>query len=330
MKSENVIFEALAIDNNAATSSSLGEVGKNTSVAEIYIKNAIISLVSLKKHNQDSTVGLVINIELDDKWKRQLTENGIEIWMCPFDTFVMPKHFVYSLSYYKLCAFDFILKNTDYKRICFIDCDTFGVKNFADIWTEVDNAFLIIPNESSHHAKTRTEINTLHELLTGQKNKTITHFSSGFIAGTRSEVTKVIDLCEEVYKKLVTFEEYKPKGGDEIVWSPALSKYNGRIHSPKCYCLLSFISASNYWMDKERWDDPDVIMWHLPGDKRYSLIWAYDYFDKKGVIPPVDKMASASRFRHVRPHFTWLPLRAILKDTSSISRNIKKLFQKAQ
>lgn len=328
MKSENLIFEALAIDNKATTSSSLGEIASKTTVSDIYIKNAIVSLLSIKESNKDATVGIVINVDLDDKWEKILLDNDIVIWKCPFDSFVMPKNFVYSLSYYKLCAFDYILNNTDFKRMCFLDCDTFGVKSFSDIWKEADNALLIIPNESSIHAPVRSEINCLYELLSGEKNKTITHFSSGFIAGTKRTLNEVMSLCREVYHGVIGLNNFTPSGGDEIIWSPALVHFHGRIHSPRAYCLLSFITISNYWLDKEFWDDPNVVMWHLPGDKRYSLIWAYDYFEKNGTLPSIKKMAAASRFRHVYPFFSYLSVKAILKDSTAIRRNLKKLWQK--
>lgn len=326
MNSENLIFEALAIDDTATTSTSLGGVGKNTRVSEIYIKNSVISLVSIKHHNPETTVGLVINIDLDKRWKDILDKHDVIVWKCPYDKFVVPKHFVYSLSYYKLCAFDFILLNTSFKRICFIDCDTFCVRSFDDIWEEVEYALNIIPNESPYNAKVRKEIIDLYRRLSSDKNAIITHNSSGFIAGTRDDITAVINLCYDVYYKIIHFENFDPVGGDEIVWSLALAVYEGRIHSPRAYCLLSFISSTNYWIDKEFWDDPYVFMWHLPADKRYSLVWAFDYMEKTGNIPTIKQMASASRFRHVRPKFSYLAIKAILKDSSAIRRNVKKLF----
>jgi hypothetical protein len=328
MSNKDVIFEALANDDSANISPSLGEMSQNSSVFEIYIKNTIISLVSIKKFNPDTEVGLVINTDLDEKWARIFKDNGILIWKCPFNTYRMPKSFVYSLSYYKLCAFDYLLKHTDYEKYCFMDCDTIAVKSFVDIWTEVENAFLIMPNESGYNVKARYEINQIYTRLTGAENKTISHFSSGFIAGKKFDMKIVMDLCSEVYKQLMELDDFRVSAGDEIVWSLALTKFQNRIHSPRAYCLLSYVSAKNYWIDKEYYDDPTVILWHLPADKRYSLIWAYNYYINKGKLPSMKLMAKASRIRKVRTRFPFLALNAIFQDDTVLKRNIMKLFLK--
>lgn len=326
---ENLIFEALAYDDKANPSPSLGlSKIKEGRVFEIYIKNAIISLVSAKLHNPDACVGLVINIELEEKWKKMLEDNSIVIWVCPFENFRMPQAMVYSLSYYKLCAFDYVLKNTDFKRFCFVDCDTISMKNYEDIWTECDDAFMIVPNDEPYYAPVRKEINSLYSKLYGKNMNTLTHYASGFMIGTKEVMKVILDRCHNVYDKLLSLDELNAKGGDEIVWSTALADYDGIIRSPKAYCLLSFASATRYWIDKQDYTDENVVMWHLPADKRYSMIWAYNWFEKHGELPPMEKMAKASRFRHVRTKFNWLSLKAILQDGDVIHRNFMKLFRK--
>lgn len=328
MKQENLIFEALACDDKANPSPSLGVSKiKEGRVFDIYIKNAIISLVSAKRHNPDACVGLVINISLEEKWRKILEDNEIKIWVCPFDSFKMPAGMVYSLSYYKLCAFDYILKHTVFKRICFIDCDTISVKNYQDLWVECDDALMIVPNDEPYYGRVRQEINDLYYQITKRQEKTLIHYASGFIIGTRNIFEEVIEKCHKVYGELISLPHLDAKGGDEIIWSLALSNYAKKILSPKVYCLLSFASATRYWIDKLDYTDKNVVMWHLPADKRYSMIWAYNWFIKKGELPPMKKMAKASRLRHVRTKFSWLAVRAIMLDHDVVKRNIAKLVR---
>jgi hypothetical protein len=329
MNQENLIFGALAYDDKANPSPSLGlSKIKTGRVFEIYIKNAIVSLISAKRNNPESGVGLVVNIELEDKWKRMLEDNGILVWVCPFDKFKMPDWLVYSLSYYKLCAFDYVLNNTDFKRFCFIDCDTISFKNYADLWVECDDAFMIVPNDEPYYAKVRKEINELYTQLYNKDERTLTHYASGFIIGERKSLLEIIRICQDVYNRLMVLPKIVAEGGDEIVWSIALADYKGIIKSPKTYCLLSFATATSYWIDKQDYTDENVVMWHLPADKRYSMIWAYNYFVKKGNLPPVEKMAKASRIRNVKTKYSILALQAILEDKTVIMRNIKKIFCK--
>lgn len=327
MKQKNLIFEALAYDEKAKTSPSLGVTRiKGDRVFEIYIKNAVISLISAKRYNPDTSVGLVINIELEEQWKKMLEDNGIIVWVCPFESFRMPQGMVYSLSYYKLCAFDYILKHTDFEKICFVDCDTISFKNYKDIWVECEDALLIVPNDEPYYAKVRKEINGLYNQLFNEDKQTLTHFASGFIIGARDTLVNVIQQCHNVYERLMALPQLSAEGGDEIVWSIALADYEGVIRSPKAYCLLSFASATSYWIDKQDYTDENVVMWHLPADKRYSMIWAYNWFEKHGEVPPMEKMAKASRFRHVKPRLSLLALQAVMLDGDSIKRNIKKLI----
>lgn len=329
MNKENLIFEALAYNDKATPSPSLGVAKvKEGEVFEIYIKNAIISLVSAKIHNPDASVGLVINIDLDERWQKILVSNDILIWKCPFETFKMPDGLVYSLSYYKLCAFDYILKKTEYKRLCFIDCDTISVKNYHDLWVECDDAFMIVPNEEPYYGKVRQEINLLYNQIYNEDKKTITHYASGFIIGNREQVTNVLQLCTKAYKKVIDLPDLSAKGGDEIIWSLALHMYDKRIVSPKVYALLSFASATSYWIDKQDYTDENVVMWHLPADKRYSMIWAYNWFMKHRELPPMEKMARASRMKHVKTRITWLSIIAILQDKHVVSRNLAKLTKR--
>lgn len=323
---ENIIFEALAIDDSASTSASLASIVKDYKVSDIYLKNSLVSLASIKQYNHDVCVALVVNIELEEIWRRRFEQFGITLFYCPYDTFVVPKHVVYSLSYYKLCAFDYLVKNTDYKRYCFVDCDTFSINSYKPLWIECDSAINIVPNESSIISKKRVEINKIHKEISNE-DRLIIHYCSGFIAGTKSDLVDLLELCGQKYRKLFVDGSVLTEIGDEIIWSLALADYDRRIHSPKAYCLLSAISATNYWIDKEHWDDEDVFMWHLPGDKRYSLIWAYNYLMSKGNLPSKKKMASASRFRHVKTKFSYLAIKAILMDGSAVKRNIGKLFK---
>ena len=43
---ENIIFEALAIDDSASTSASLASIAKGYKVSDIYLKNALVSLAT--------------------------------------------------------------------------------------------------------------------------------------------------------------------------------------------------------------------------------------------------------------------------------------------
>lgn len=323
----NLIFEALAFLENYAPSPSMMQQSNSAKHYEVYLKNTAISLLTLRLHNPNTDIALVTNIDLEAHWLDLFRKHNILVFNCPYDNYQMPRELVYSLSYYKLCAYDYVLKNTQYERFCFVDCDTFGVGNFDPIWMEADSALLMIPNDYTLTAPIRKEINLLYQRMFTE-TKIVPHISSGFIAGTRADITKVLSQCALVHQKLKNLPDANPRGGDEVIWSLALANCPVSIYSPKGYVLLSNVGLKEYKVDKDDFRDPDIVIWHLPTEKRYALIWAYNYLVKKGYPPCIEKMAKACRLRRVRSHFTLLSIQAILLDKTAIKRQFIKIWRR--
>lgn len=328
MKSKNLIFEALAFIDNYKSSPSMQGMEQSGKAVEVYIKNTIISLISIKHHNPNTDVALVTNIVLDEKWNKMLIDKGIYVWQCDYENYRMPAEIVYSLSYYKLCAFDYILKNTDYDKMCFVDCDTFGVGSFDMIWEEVESAFLMIPNDYAINAKIRCEITDLHARIMAKKNRIVPHISSGFIAGKRTDVKVVMERCQHVYNAIITMHDVAPVGGDEVIWSIALADYEGKMYCPRAYVLLANIGVKDYWVDKADYEDENIVLWHLPTEKRYALIWAYNKYVQTGMFPSIKEMAKACRIRKIKNRFNILAVKVIMGDKTVLKRNISKIFKR--
>lgn len=324
--SKEVIFEALAFLDGYKPSPSMSGMSDFNQIHEIYIQNAVISLISIKEHNPQTDVGIVINFELSKKWKRMLESKDIIIWEKSFDEFHMPQEIVYSLSYYKLCAFNYLLNISSYEKYCFIDCDTFAVRDFSPVWQECNNSFLIVPGDEGMDHKVRKEIADLYKDL-HNTTKNVTHYCSSFIIAERADAVKVFNKAFDIYRE-ITRLQLKPAGGDEIIWSLALEDLNIRIYSPKVYCLLSNNGFTNYRIDKADYQDSNIVMWHLPTEKRYALIWAYKYYEKNNVLPSMKQMASAARIRQVRCHYTWKSIVSLFQDKTVFRRNVKKLLRK--
>lgn len=329
---KNLIFGALAFENGGAPSPSMQNMKNPKQVRDVYLKNAFISLVSVKTQNKSqkfTDVAFVVNFKLGKEWQKRFEAEQILVWECPFECFKMPLSVTYALSYYKICAFQYILKQYRYDNYCFIDCDTFGVSSFEDIWEEAKNAFLVIQNESCIRARVRREINDIHERIYGDGRK-IPHISSGFIAGTKEDIETVIEKCGEAYRMIMKKGNIRPQGGDEVIWSLALDEADVKVCNPKAYVLLANIGFREYWVDKVNYADPDIVLWHLPTEKRYALIWAYDYYEKHRKLPELHLMAKACRIRHIYNRFNLLSPFVILKDSTVFWRNMEKMKKYGQ
>ncbi len=329
---KNLIFEALAFESGGEPSPSMQNMKNPKQVRDVYLKNAFISLASVKAHNKNqrfTDVAFVVNFKLGKEWRKRFEEEKILVWECPFECFKMPLSVTYALSYYKICAFQYVLVQHHYDNYCFIDCDTFGVSSFEDIWEEVKNAFLVIPNESCLSAGVRREINDIYNRIYRDGRK-IPHISSGFIAGTKNDLEIVLQKCREAYGMIMEKGDIMPQAGDEIIWSLALGKTNLKVYSPKAYVLLANIGFREYWVDKVNYADPDIILWHLPAEKRYALIWAYEYYEKHRKLPKLRLMAKACRIRRIYNRFNLLSPIVLLKDPTVFLRNMEKLKKYGQ
>ena len=98
---KNLFFVPFAFDKNKKTGVN---VGKNS--LSIYLKNLCVSLISAKKTTPNIDVALVSNIEIPTEYEKLLLENDVLIFIEPFDSFVFPDDYLWSLAFYKLCALE--------------------------------------------------------------------------------------------------------------------------------------------------------------------------------------------------------------------------------
>ena len=75
---KNLIFEAFAFIEGFKTCGSVSSTKDSKQLQNIYIKNAIVSLLSLKKYNADTDIMFVTNIEIDKFHTEILKNKGID------------------------------------------------------------------------------------------------------------------------------------------------------------------------------------------------------------------------------------------------------------
>jgi|GEM_PF-2395370 len=336
MADKNLIFNALAYKDDYSSRPGLDEDFKSGipgAGVQMYLKNSFVSLKSAKLHNPNDEVALFTNFILPEAWKIQFQSNDISIIYCDYNKFLMPKETPFSLAFYKLCALDFAVNHLDYIQYCILDCDTYVNGDFENIWEDSRDTLLCKNTLNPSNHPWRKEISEIYYILYRTK-KPITHLSGSVFAGSKDVLKRYLSNCYECYSLFI--DEYKkndlyiPISGDELIWSMGYENCIYKMNSIEPY----FLNVNHGWSRKGfygashmRYDGQNICIWHLISEKRYSMIWLYNYYTRHHAFPDIKTIATACRIRNIHVSLTLLSLRTLLLDKNIISRNSKKRFK---
>ncbi len=312
----NLIINAFAFKEDYAASMQLG--GKaDTGMLGIYMQNIFVSLVSAKRHNPGDAVMLLANREVPLEYQKLFKEEGIQVQVIAFDTFVMPKQFVWSLAFFKLCALDYAVKCLPYERILLLDADTFTTHSYRDMWQEADHGILLFPVGHSYSHPDRQAIMQAYNGLYQTKGASVVHIGGEYVCGRREMLAGFMQTCEEIY------EDVKKSGfalfdhaGDEFILSAAAKKSAG------------FISAApyiyRYWTEKFYLISTNTVanpvcIWHLPSEKDTGMLRLYRCYRKHHRFPNVETCAKMTGIAKAKRPLGWYWL------MNKISRKYKKM-----
>jgi len=305
----NLIFNAFASKKDFQTSPQIG--GNVTSdVLDIYLKNIFVSLLSAKFNNPHDDVALVCNISLPERFEHLFHENNIQILYVEFTSFVMPADFHWALAFYKLCAYDWVVANTEYDKYMMIDADTVSVRSFDDIWEEANYGLLLYNINHSYSHKDRKIIQNTYDKLYKTENKNIIHYGGEFICSKRSNVGAFLSECKSVYTLMEESNfTVDTTIGDEALISIAASHF--KIIEAGAY-IYRYWTGSFYLVSTNYINNP-VCIWHLPSEKKYGMLYLFEYILKNRKLPAIGKMRSAFGFPKKKRPITSMFLLIIFK-----------------
>lgn len=307
-----LILNALAFADKAGVPTQVKDVAN---VADVYIKNAFVSLTSAKINNPNVEVCLVTNRELQDNYIKLFTEKEIKIHVIPFDAFAIPNTFHWQLAFFKLFALEYIINNTCYSQYLLIDSDVYSTKNIDDFWLEIeDNSIMLYHLPSVYAEFTRKEIIEGYKILYG-KQASITNFGGEFIAGNRSDLQDFSQLCMKTYREmLANLNKLSSNIGDEFVTSIAAYSSSKKVIATNAY-ISRFLTGRVYSCVTGY----EVIpMWHLPIEKSYTMIKLFHYYIKHGHYPVTKQVAAwaglpNNKRTHALPYFLYRIRQKIIK-----------------
>lgn len=274
------------------------ERGMNTGVnlkhtdlqLELYMKNAMVAMVSAKRYNPDCTVLLATNLtgeELPQFVISGADRFGYEIKTIPFDRFRFRADYKWSLAFYKLCVLSYLAEE-DYDHCCYMDTDVITQDSFESIWTECDEHILMY--DINHGLNTTEYAEIVDEFRRFYKSDTClpTHYGGEFFAAGCSLMKKFLSVAQAVYGEMIE-SGFETQKGDEFIISVAADRLPGLIKNASPY-ICRFWTGANFRLVSTCYNTNAVTVLHLPAEKERGIVTVYERYVRKGKFPDKTKI----------------------------------------
>ncbi len=303
MKKNKLVFIPLAHKEHFLMAKN---VVSNSDVAvNLYIKNAFVSLMSVKNHNKDVDVALVTNINIPDDLSALFIENSILIISAPFDSFCMPPDNRWSLTFYKICALKYIIEHLDYEYVLELECDMYCFSPFSDLWQDMEDKVFMLENNFRYNHPNRILYSEIyHKCYNDNSSHIISKAGCGFIGGKRHSLFKFIEECSAIYNYLQNnISQISKEAGDELYTSLYFSKYPERVRNAGAYVDVYWTGNFYYTSTNYIYDAVSIV--HLPDEKNLGMIMVFDYFIKHRRLPSNKVLYSIFCFPKPKPGFSF-------------------------
>lgn len=251
---------------------------------EIYLKNASVALVSAKQFNSDCDVAFATNLkekELPNEFLKILREWDIQVLEIPYNEFEFPGDYTWSLAFYKLCVLKRI-SEMKYMSICYLDTDVYIQGNFEAIWRECEQNVMLY--DINHGLNTDDYISLCDEVEEFYGNrKLITHYGGEFFAASSSNAKEFVNVCEQVYSKMLE-KDFRTTKGDEFILSVAAENMKASIKNAGAY-VYRFWTGASFRLVSTCYEYNRIIVLHLPAEKEHGMLKMYDHYIRRGIVP---------------------------------------------
>ena len=299
-----LILNALAFADKAGVPTQVKDV---SDVADVYTKNAFVSLTSAKLHNPGVNVCLITNRALKEEDAALFAEQNIAIHVIPFDAFAIPNTFHWQLAFFKLFALQFAANHLDTDQLILLDSDAYSTKNMDDCWREMEPGSIMLYHlPSTYHELTRKQIIDGYEVLYGRQ-AAIPNYGGEFMGGNQADVQEFMVCGMKIYNDmLANLNSLSTNIGDEFVTSIAaygsgkkIIVANAYIHRFMTGRVYSAVTAYHL-----------VAVWHMPVEKSYAMMKLFRYFVKHKRYPPISVVAAwaglpQNQRTHAVPYFLY-------------------------
>ena len=287
--SDKLIFIPYANIDNASTGVN---ISKKESSINIYLKNACVALISAKHYNSSCDVALVTNTDIPEPYKSLLSSNNVMIIKFPFDCFYFGKEYGWSLAFYKLCALNHIVSETQYEYVSYMDTDVYVQSSFDYIWKECDDHILLY--DINHGIQVRDYNRLLNELEIFGIKKALTHYGGEFFASNRASAMEFVNKALDIYNEMVD-KKFVTEIGDEFIISVVADKLKESVKNAGAY-IFRFWTRS-FRLVSTCYEFNPVSVLHVPDEKEDGIMKLYDKYISKSIVPSPKKVYNILHLR---------------------------------
>lgn len=254
------------------------------SSVQTYFKNASVALCSAKCYNPECDVALITNLMQDEipfEYRNLLEKADISILHVPYDEFLFPDKYLWSLAFYKLCVLKY-LTTTDYEAVCYMDTDIYIQGSFENIWEECKEHILLY--DINHGLGTKDYQMLCDEMKTFTGKKIFpTHYGGEFFAASLELANVFCEECENVYKRMIMTSFVTTKG-DEFILSLAAYSLRNMVKNSGAYVFRFWTSASFRYVST-CYKHNRIVVLHVPSEKEKGIVSIYNKYVSRGKIP---------------------------------------------
>lgn len=278
--SKNLIMIPYAELEGAQSGANIGS-GKNRQ--ELYYQLCSIALMSARHHNgQNTDIALVTNTDVPGEFKDLFEQNNILVIRCKFDAFFFGNDYKWCLAFYKLCAFEYVVKNYDYACYAYMDTDVYIKGSFDNIWEEcADNILLYDFNSGLNDKFYRRFLDEVADFL-GER-RIITHYGGEFCACNRADAKELVGIMRECFENMRA-RGFETKAGDEFILSVSAHKMKNKVKNAGAYVFRYWTGDYRLVTSAHKYGS-DMVVLHCPQEKRWGFTRIYAQYISKGKIP---------------------------------------------
>lgn len=169
-----------------------------------------------------------------------------------------------------------------YMSVCYLDTDVYIQGNFEAIWRECEQNVMLY--DINHGLNTDDYISLCDEVEEFYGNrKLITHYGGEFFAASSSNAKEFVNVCEQVYSKMLE-KDFRTTKGDEFILSVAAENMKASIKNAGAY-VYRFWTGASFRLVSTCYEYNRIIVLHLPAEKEHGMLKMYDHYIRRGIVP---------------------------------------------
>lgn len=261
----------------------------------VYLKNAIIALVSAKIQNPEAVCILNCNFEISAHLRKVAERAQIEIHAVPYGAYMSNEAFPWAITQYKYDSMEHVVGlMEDDDTMVLLDTDTVCVHSLREVFEESRYGLILYAVYHGYHQEKRQSIIRNYQKIFGLEHADLVHYGGEFFAGNKVQLQSFLNYCKEVVLKAKGREELDPWDDEHVLSIVAEHFLKNKVYQGSSY-ICRYWTNQFYLVSTNYYYNP-VSIWHLPAEKNYGMLTLYEYYEKHHCLPDKKQMAKIMGF----------------------------------